>query len=136
MPVDLQALNKSIQKVLALKEKNLKREIKKETGGIERAISYINNNYRTNLSLARVAAEAGMCVSQFERSFKLRMETTFITYVNNLRIRMAIEFLEDETLSMYDIAVTCGFSNQYHFSRTFKKITQKSPTLFRKSMVR
>lgn len=133
-PLDLDGLNKSVNTVLDLKKGSAKKVIYKGLDGLDRAISYINDNYKSNLTLSRVAKEAGMSTSHFERVFKARMDMTFVSYVNNLRIIMAKDLLGQESLSMSEIAFSCGFTNQYHFTRTFKKIVQQTPTSFRKSL--
>lgn len=132
-PFPMEELRGGIKTILGLKEGSIKRHTANGADGLERAIRYINDNYETHIRLPMAANEAGMSVSHFERGFKEKMETTFVSYVNNLRVNHAIKLLEDESLSMSDIAFACGFSNQWHFNRTFKKVTSKSPTSFRKS---
>lgn len=134
-PFPMEELRDSIITNLGIKKYSIKRTIPNNTNGLERAIRYINDNYETHIRLPMAANEAGMSVSHFEREFKEEMETTFVSYVNNLRINHAIKLLEDGRLSMSDIAFACGFSNQWHFNRTFKKITSRTPTSFKKTLV-
>jgi transcriptional regulator GlxA family with amidase domain len=68
-----------------------------------------------------------MSVSCFTRTFRREMEETFIPYVNKLRVAKAIRLLEESNLSMSEIAFECGFTNQYHFTRVFKKLTRTPP---------
>ena len=81
-----------------------------------------------------MAKEAGMSVSCFERTFKKEMGITFVSYVNRLRIARAIKFLRDGRLPISDIAYACGFSNQFHFTRMFKKVMNTCPRHYRKSV--
>lgn len=133
-PLDMDGLNKSVNTVLGLKKEGIKKVIYKGLDGLDRAISYIHDNYRSNLMLPNVAREAGMSTSHFERLFKARMDMTFVSYVNNLRIIMAKDLLGQDNFSMSEIAFSCGFTNQYHFTRTFKKIVKQTPTGFRKAL--
>ncbi|MBE9537378.1 MAG: helix-turn-helix domain-containing protein [Proteobacteria bacterium] len=133
-PFSEKELRRSIITILGLREGSIKRNLPNGADGLKKAIRYINDNYETHIRLPMAAHEAGMSVSHFEREFKEKMETTFISYVNNLKINHAIKLLEDERLSMSDIAFACGFSNQWHFNRIFKRITSKTPTSFRKSL--
>jgi transcriptional regulator GlxA family with amidase domain len=73
-----------------------------------------------------------MSVSCFARTFRREMEETFVPYVNKLRVAKAIRFLEESDLSMSEIAFECGFTNQYHFTRIFKRITRMPPRECRK----
>jgi len=133
-PLDADCLNESVNTVLDLKKGRAKKKVYKGLDGLDRAISYINDNYKSNLTLTRVAREAGMSTSHFERVFKARMDMTFVSYVNDLRIIMAKDLLGHESFSMSEIAFACGFTNQYHFTRTFKKIAKQTPSSFRKSL--
>jgi AraC-like DNA-binding protein len=98
-----------------------------EEKGIHRAIAFIVRNCAHRILLAQVAQEAGMSVSCFARTFRREMGETFVPYVNKLRVAKAIRFLEKSDLSMSEIAFECGFTNQYHFTRTFKKLARTPP---------
>jgi len=101
---------------------------------IFRAIRYINENYTSRIKLSEIAKEAGKSISCFERTFKKETGITFTMYVNRLRISMAIKMLREDGLSMSDIAFACGFTNQFHFTRMFKKIMNVSPMAYKKSL--
>jgi YesN/AraC family two-component response regulator len=59
---------------------------------------------------------------------------TFNKYVNSLRISRARQLLHEYNKSMSEIAFACGYTNQYHFTRTFKKLMNTPPSSFRKSL--
>jgi transcriptional regulator GlxA family with amidase domain len=75
-----------------------------------------------------------MSVSCFSRTFRREMEETFVPYVNKLRVAKAIRHLEESNLSMSEIAFECGFTNQYHFTRVFKKLARMPPREFRRHL--
>ena len=58
---------------------------------------------------------------------------TFNKYVNSLRISKARQLLHENNKSMSEIAFACGYTNQYHFTRTFKRLMNMPPKSFRKS---
>jgi AraC-like DNA-binding protein len=91
------------------------------------AVAFINRNCDRRILLAQAAREAGMSVSCFARTFRREMEETFVSYVNKLRVAKAVRFLEESDLSMSEIAFRCGFTNQYHFTRIFKKFAGTPP---------
>lgn len=68
-----------------------------------------------------------MSVSCFARTFRREMEETFVPYVNKLRVAKAIRLLEESDLSMSEIALESCFTNQYHFTRIFKKLARMPP---------
>jgi len=101
---------------------------------IGRGLYCIHKYYNADISLSHAAREAGMSVSCFERKFKDKTGRTFVRYVNELRVAKAKDILKEDGVSMNDVAFACGFTNQFHFTRTFKKITQVPPMGYKKSL--
>lgn len=60
-------------------------------------------------------------------------ECNFNTFINKLRIEKAKQLMTDNTISLLDICLKVGYSDQGNFSRHFKEITGESPTEWRKS---
>ncbi|GMT48156.1 MAG: hypothetical protein IEMM0007_1722 [bacterium] len=138
-PLTMYELKKSIRAALGvnhLKENTNNEDQQGSWNSIFRAIRYINENYTNRIKLSGIAREAGMSISCFGRTFKKETGITFTLYVNRLRISMAIKMLRKDGLSMSDIAFACGFTNQFHFTRMFKKIMNASPMAYRKSLHR
>lgn len=131
-PIQEHELRESIQAVLGIKERNLNRA----QTGIQKAIQFINVNYCMPIKLVHVAREAGMSVSCLERAFKKTLSVTYSMYLNKVRIARAIQMLEEGVkFSIGEIAFACGFSNQYHFARMFRKMTQACPREFKKAVI-
>jgi YesN/AraC family two-component response regulator len=131
-PIHENELSESIQAVLGIKERSFDRS----QTGIQKAIHYINVNYCMPIKLTHVAREAGMSVSCLERAFKKTLSVTYSMYLNKVRIARAIQMLEEGIeFSIGEIAFACGFSNQYHFARMFKKMTQACPREFKKAVI-
>jgi AraC-like DNA-binding protein len=100
---------------------------------IWKTLKYIDEHLTEQISLGEAARLCEMSVSCFQRAFKREVGLPFNKYVNTLRISKARQLLHDSRRSISDIARACGFTNQYHFSRTFKKLMNSSPRSFRKS---
>lgn len=131
-PIQEDELSESIQAVLGIK----KRSLDNFQTGFQKAIQYINVNYGMPIKLTRVAREAGMSVSCLERTFRKTLSLTYSMYLNKVRIARAIQMLEEgREFSIGEIAFACGFSNQYHFTRMFKKMTQACPREFKKAVI-
>lgn len=101
---------------------------------IWRALNYINEHLTDHISLEATARECGMSLSCFQRAFKREVGMTFNKYVNSLRISKARQLLHENNKSMSEIAFACGYTNQYHFTRTFKRFLNIPPRSFRKSL--
>jgi YesN/AraC family two-component response regulator len=131
-PIHENELGESIQAVLGIKERSFNRT----QTGIQKAVQFINVNYCMPIKLAHVAREAGMSVSCLERAFKKTLSVTYSMYLNKVRIARAIQMLEEGVkFSIGEIAFACGFSNQYHFARMFRKMTQVCPREFKKAVI-
>ncbi|GBE36173.1 HTH-type transcriptional activator RhaS [bacterium BMS3Bbin07] len=137
-PLVMCELKRSIRAALGINHvtEGLGKDPQSPWNSIFRAIRYINKNYTSRIKLSEIAKEAGKSISCFERTFKKETGITFTMYVNRLRISSAIKMLREDGLSMSDIAFACGFTNQFHFTRMFKKIMNASPMAYRKSLHR
>lgn len=135
-PLGVGELADRIKAVLRIIEASQKNDSQIPTKGLHRGVKYIQESYNTPMKLPQVAREAGMSVSSFGRNFKKQMGMTFTDYVNRLRITQAARMLMKDDLSMSDVAFACGYTNQFHFTRVFKKIMKISPSLYRKSAIR
>lgn len=97
---------------------------------ISTAVAYMERCYADpELTIDRVAAEINVSVGYFRRLFKAEFATSPKQYILNARIVKAKELLIGASyLSISEIACACGFTNLYHFDRTFKTHTGYSPT--------
>jgi len=78
-----------------------------------------------------VCKEIGMSLSNFQRLFKLEMETSPKHYFLNLRLEKARQLLLSPDFSVPEIARQTGFADRYHFSKAFKAYFKMSPVQFR-----
>lgn len=60
----------------------------------------------------------------------------FNSWVNQLRIEEAKQFLKNEELPLHEVAERVGFTDLAHFSKTFKSITGDPPSTWRKKTVK
>lgn len=97
---------------------------------------YVRENFKRNISLEEISAEAAMTVPAFCRYFKKISNKTFTHFVNENRVVHASKLLSEGNLNITDICYACGFNNISHFNRQFKEITGKSPSDYRKAIKR
>jgi AraC-like DNA-binding protein len=131
-PFALREMEISIRAILEIRKRNKDCGELLSSGGLQRALNYIQSNFKAPISLGEAAREAGMSVSSFERYLKSQTGMTFIVYLNNIRIAQAKELLRADHTQMLQIALSCGFSNQSHFNRVFRKLEGVTPGEFRK----
>lgn len=99
-------------------------------------IEYINTHYtQKELALETLEKEFSLSRTALFNLIKERTGMSFVEYVTTLRINYSIRLLkEDKTIG--EIAVLCGYADQYYFSRVFKKKTGLSPTEYREKSER
>ena len=84
-----------------------------------RALEVLDQNLSGDLRLSRLAAECGVSTSYFCRCFRTTFGTSLHRFVVNKRIERAQQLLLHSKLSIAEIAIEAGFSDQAAFSRTF-----------------
>jgi AraC-like DNA-binding protein len=94
---------------------------------------YIDANLDSTLDIDELAALARMSASHFTRSFNKSVGMTPHRYVVQCRIAKARELLARTDLSLTDIALNIGFSDQSHFSRRFQEFVGVPPGAYRRS---
>lgn len=98
---------------------------------IRSAISYMENHYMEQITLADVAYHVSLSAEYLSRLFKEETGVKFIVYINNLRLKNAIYLLENTNLRVYEVAEKAGYSNLSYFSTVFKKKLGQNPFDYR-----
>lgn len=96
------------------------------------ALDYIGQNYDKNISVKQLSALCNLSVSHFRRLFKEVLGVSPMQYRENIRIYWAKQFLKSDFFTVSEIAAKLGYYDIYHFSKEFKKATNKSPLTYKK----
>ena len=102
---------------------------------LSKSIRFLNENYTEQIKIPELAQMEAMCLTTYNKSFKKQMGMTPSKYIIELRMRMAIQFLETSNLSIKEISSMCGYPNFNFFARVFKRHTGFAPTEYRKSLI-
>jgi AraC-like DNA-binding protein/quercetin dioxygenase-like cupin family protein len=105
----------------------------KRIESIKTALSYIHAHYQEKIYIRDLADLIGMNEQYFCRFFKKAIGRSPMEFINEYRIRKALQLLEETELSVTEICLECGFHNLGNFMREFRKITQMTPLKYRKS---
>jgi transcriptional regulator GlxA family with amidase domain len=100
-------------------------------GSFAPALEYIRDHYQHPISNQQLAEVSNMSLRAFERQFLASFHLTPQKYLRKLRLRIASRALiyTDESLS--DLALNCGFGDQSHFTREFRRQFSRTPRDYR-----
>lgn len=99
-------------------------------------IEYININYTSDeLSSELIESKFNLSRSALYKIIKTATGKSFIEYITMLRINYAKRLLKEDKLSIKEIAVSCGYNDQYYFSRVFKKNVGFTPTEYKEMLI-
>ena len=97
-------------------------------------VEYLNMNYQENISLDDLSTEFKLNSFYIIRLFKSQMNLTPHSYLLNVRINKAKEFLKNG-YSIVETAQECGFFDQSHFHKNFLKIVATTPKEYKINFV-
>jgi AraC-like DNA-binding protein len=95
----------------------------------------IQDQIDTNLTLKEISKDLDIHPAYLSREFSKYFDNlSFGEYIRKRRIEKALELLQTNTYSLTEIAYLTGFSDQSHFTRTFKHQVGQSPSTYRKTL--
>jgi AraC-like DNA-binding protein len=99
------------------------------------ALAYMVGNFREPLSVAELAARAGLSDRHFLRLFRRVYGTTPLQHLLGLRLQHAAQALHAGSTSVTEIAFDSGFTDSNYFARLFTRQFGVSPTRYRASRI-
>ena len=97
-----------------------------------RAKAMLAENINGNISLAHLAQECRLSVRHFTRAFRASTGVSAHTWLLRLRIEKAKTLLISSRRSLAEIALECGFADQSHMTRVFRRSIGLSPGAWRR----
>ncbi len=93
----------------------------------------LSENLDGEVSVAALARECGLSLSYFTRAFRTSTGVPPHRWLMHRRIDKAKDLLRNPNQSLSDIALTCGFADQSHFTAAFTRIVGASPGAWRRT---
>lgn len=90
-----------------------------------------------DLTLRELAEHAGLSYQQASQVINGQMNQRFYSFVNNYRIQLAKDLLADpktSKMAIADLALEVGFKSKSSFYDAFKKVTEMTPTQYKKRL--
>lgn len=98
-------------------------------------VKYVSSNLHRIITVKELADLAGYNPTYFSRKFKKAYGKDPIEYINDMKIKSAVEQLQYTNRSVSEIAAGLGFSDVGYFNSLFKKRKGTSPSKYRSSPV-
>ena len=101
-------------------------------GLVQEMMSFLELNHGRQISRAEMATRAGVSESTLASAFRAVTGSAPIDWLIDLRIARARRMLVSGHDAVGDIATAVGFSDVFHFSKSFKRRVGVSPLQYRK----
>lgn len=95
--------------------------------------AFMEAHYHEPLTIGQLALAAGISPKYFVDLFKKTYGQSAMDYLTDLRINRAKRYLSETGERLKDIAQKVGYSDEFYFSRKFKKEVGVSPSAFVKN---
>ncbi len=99
---------------------------------LESITKFVKKHYNEDISLDDISAQAGLNPEYFSRFFKKYMGTTFLKYLNSVRLHHFYTDLTNSDCSISELIEKNGFTNYKMFMKLFKDTYVYTPSEIRK----
>jgi AraC family transcriptional regulator len=97
------------------------------------AVAYIEANLASKLEISDLAKAVSLSRSHFSRAFKRSLAMSPMAYLVLRRVEHAKTMMASTTDPLSEIAVACGFADQPHLNRRFRRVVGVSPGVWRRT---
>jgi AraC family transcriptional regulator len=95
----------------------------------------VHARFRDRMSLATIAYAVGISPSHLAREFHAQFGTTLGGYMRRLRVEWVADQLTRSSMSLSEIGIAAGFSDQSHLTREFRRRLGVTPGNWRRRRV-
>ncbi len=99
---------------------------------LKEAKDFLHDNFAESFALETVAQIADVHPAHLSRVFREKFGCTVGEYVRRLRVEFACRQISATEMSLGEIALAAGFSDQSHFNKIFKNLFNLTPYEYRK----
>lgn len=100
-------------------------------GYSDHVTAYIQEHYMEDIDFGSLAESMGFSSAYLTKIFKKHTGTTPVKMLTEVRIHKAKQLLTTTSMSIQEIGAAVGYPDQFHFSKTFRKIVSVNPTAYR-----
>lgn len=103
---------------------------KKGNSTVKQVLNYIDNNYKYDISIAKIAINLNITPNYLSSLFHKNTGTTFIKYLTKIRMLKAKELLINKKIKINEVAYKVGYQSATHFTKLFKQYWGSLPSDF------
>ncbi|MCY8092774.1 AraC family transcriptional regulator [Bacillus haynesii] len=93
---------------------------------------YIEEHSDAHLTLDQLAQMAGISAKHYSETFKKLYDRSVTEFITETRMTKAKQLMAKASYKLREISSQIGYQDEFYFSRTFKKHTGLSPTVYMK----
>lgn len=109
------------------------KQVKSKITVLKKMMSFIHDNYSDKLALGDIADSGGISKRTSENIFLRYLNQTPVEYLTGYRLRKSVELMKTD-MTILEISLEVGFSSASYYAETFRKVFDKSPAEYRKSI--
>lgn len=95
---------------------------------------YVDAHLHEPLSLDELAGVLGLGVWTFSRYLRKSVGMPAYSFVQRKRLERACALLREHRCALKDVAAACGYSDQAHMTRSFRKAMNVTPGQYRRAL--
>ena len=99
---------------------------------VRKVVDHIDHHITTRVLVADLCALVQRSEAHFSRSFKRTFGHSPHTFVVRRRVDLAAQYMLQEDTALSDIALRCGFVDQAHLCKHFRRVMGESPAAWRR----
>ena len=109
-----------------------KQKIKRKSNRLERIISYIDENFDSQIRLEDITSQENLSVTHFSHLFSSSFGMTFQEFINIKRMEQCIRLMSNKEKTLLEICYESGFSDPKYMNKMFLKKYGCTPKEYRK----
>ncbi|MBW4080005.1 response regulator [Paenibacillus sp. S150] len=99
---------------------------------VKKIINYVDHVFTEDIMLGTLSKEFNISIGYLSSLIKKETGKTYSEYIQNKRLSLAKELLQDFSLSIHEIVERVGYKDYFHFNKLFKKHYGITPSKYRK----
>ena len=97
-------------------------------------IQYIDENIYNEITIKQICSKFSYSRTYLSKIFKQTTDYTSLEYILRKKIKEAKKLIREKNMNFTQISDKLSFDNPHYFSRVFKRVTNMTPSDYKKSI--